>query len=220
MIEVKNLKKIYYDGKIATHVLRGINIKIEKGEFVAIMGKSGAGKSTLLYQISLLDHPTTGNIVIGGIGTETLNANARSMFRLEKFGYVFQDYALLPELTAIENVALPLMMQGHSLKNAKEISRESIKQMGLSSRENNFPAELSGGEQQRISIARAIAHNPEILFADEPTASLDTQASQVVIDIFRALNKKGQTIVMITHELEYGKQADRIITLKDGELVS
>lgn len=219
MIEIKNLKKIYSDGKIETHVLRGITMSIKKGEFVAIMGKSGAGKSTLLYQMSLLDHPTSGSIVISGVDTERLDTNARSMFRLKKFGYVFQDYALLPELTAIENISLPLMMLGHSLKNAKEISRESIKQMGLSNRENSLPGELSGGEQQRISVARAIAHNPEILFADEPTASLDTHASQVVIDIFRELNKKGQTIVMITHELEYGKQADRIITLSDGEVV-
>lgn len=220
MIEIKNLFKTYKKGTVETHVLKGISLDIKKGEFVAIMGKSGAGKSTLLYQMSLLDHPSRGSIVIEGKNTETLSKEERTQFRLGELGYVFQDYALLPELTARENVMLPMLMQGLSKTVAMERADRSLESVGLGHRPGNLPSQLSGGEQQRVGVARAIAHAPKILFADEPTANLDNEASKVVMDIFAKLHKGGQTIIMVTHEEEYGHLADRIVRLDDGKIVS
>ncbi len=219
LIHVKNIKKTYTDGVIETPVLKGINLSIDRGEFVAIMGRSGAGKSTLMYQMSLLDHPTSGEMLIDGTPTESLSEIERSAFRLQRLGYVFQDYALLPELTAVENVALPLLMQGRSLQKARAIAQKSLERMSLGHRLNNLPSQMSGGEQQRVSISRAIAHDPEIIFADEPTANLDSESSRIVMDIFLELHKKGQTIIMVTHEEEYGKLAGRMIRLSDGLVV-
>ncbi len=203
-----------------THVLKGIDFKIEGGEFVAIMGRSGAGKSTFMYQLSLLDDPSGGEIVIDGHNTHTMTANEKMLFRLFRFGYVFQDYALLPELTALENVALPLLMQGKARKQAYEESQKSLERMKLGHRLKNLPSQLSGGEQQRVSIARAVAHAPKILFADEPTANLDNDSSRIVMDIFKELHKEGQTIIMVTHEEEYAKMAEKIVRLDDGKIVS
>jgi putative ABC transport system ATP-binding protein len=219
MISVKNLYKTYGNKNIETHVLRGIDLQVPEGEFLGIMGKSGAGKSTLMYQIGLLDHPTSGEIILNGINTEKLTMEERTNIRLSILGYVFQDYALIPELTASENVMIPLLMQGKSKEEAKNISQNILDQVGLSHRVLNKPSQLSGGEQQRVSIARAIAHNPKILFADEPTANLDTVSGQSIIELFRDLNKKGQTIVMVTHEEEYAKYCDRIVYLEDGKIV-
>ncbi len=220
MIKVTNLIKTYIDGEITTHVLKGINFGVENGEFVSIMGRSGAGKSTLLYQMSLLDEPTSGKILIDGINTENLSASEKTTFRLNRLGYVFQDYALLPDLTALENVALPLLMQGKSKKVAYKEASTALEKMGLGHRINNLPAHLSGGEQQRVSISRAIAHHPKILFADEPTANLDNESSKKVLSIFKELHKAGQTLVMVTHEEEYGHMADRIVRLDDGIIIS
>jgi len=219
IIEVKNLYKTYINKEIETPVLRGIDLSIKEGDFLAIMGKSGAGKSTLLYQVSLLDHPTSGEIAIEGIKTEELTHDERINMRLSMLGYVFQDYALIPELTAIENVMIPILMQGKSLHDAKRISAETLEKVGLGHRLDNLPSRLSGGEQQRVSIARAIAHNPKILFADEPTANLDTVSGNSIIELFRDLNKKGQTIVMVTHEDEYTKYCNRIVHIEDGKVV-
>ena len=216
IIEIKNLTKVYHDGNVETRVLKGIDLSIKKGEFVAIMGRSGAGKSTLLYQVSLLDHPTTGEIHIEGKDIMKLDSKARTDFRLRNLGYVFQDYALLPDLTAKENVALPLIMQGRPISEAYAIAEESLARVNLAHRLNNLPSQLSGGEQQRVSISRAIAHKPAILFADEPTANLDSESSATVLKIFQELHKQGQTIVMVTHEEEYGRVTDRTILLKDG----
>ncbi len=220
MIITKNLTKTFIDGNKETKVLKGIDFEAKEGEFLAIMGRSGAGKSTFLYQISLLDEPTSGEIIIDGIDTHNLTTEEKTKFRLNKLGYVFQDYALLPDLTALENVALPILMQGESKVSAYQKAAESLKKVGLGERLNNFPSQLSGGEQQRVSISRAISHNPKILFADEPTANLDNYSSGVVMDIFSELHKQGQTIVMITHEEEYTKRADRVIKLDDGKIVS
>jgi putative ABC transport system ATP-binding protein len=220
MIKVTNLVKTFIDGEKETRVLKGIDFEVNEGEYLAIMGRSGAGKSTFLYQLSLLDEPTSGEISIDGIDTHNLSAEEKTLFRLNRLGYVFQDYALLPDLTAIENVALPLLMQGISKEKAYTEAKNSLEKVGLGHRLDNLPSRLSGGEQQRVSISRAIAHNPKILFADEPTANLDTFASGVVMDIFEDLHKKGQTIIMVTHEEEYGKRADRIIRLDDGKIVS
>lgn len=219
MIQTKNLIKTYTNGDIETHVLKGINLTVESGEFVSIMGRSGAGKSTLLYQLSLLDDPTSGNVIIDGSNVENMTPFQKSQFRLFKFGYVFQDYALMPELTAIENVALPLLMQGKQKADAYREATAALERMGLGKRLHGVPPQLSGGEQQRVSIARAVAHNPRVLFADEPTANLDTVSSGTVIDIFKELHKEGQTIIMVTHEEEYAKTAERLITIDDGRIV-
>ncbi len=218
MIIAKNLTKKYGEGELELTVLKNIDLEIQSGEFVAIVGPSGAGKSTLLYQISLLDKPTSGEISIDGILTSDLSEAEKTALRLNKLGYVFQDYALLPDLTAIENVAVPMIMQGMSKKDAYEKAQKALARIGLENKIQNLPSQLSGGQQQRVSIARAIAHDPQILFADEPTANLDSASSSLVMESFLELHKEGQTIVMVTHEEEYAKRAGRIISLKDGEI--
>lgn len=219
MIEVRNLIKTFKDGERETRVLKGIDLAVADGEFVAIMGRSGAGKSTLLYQMSLLDEPTGGDVLVEGRSTREMTGDEEIQLRLEKFGYVFQDYALLPDLTALENVVLPLLMKGLANGAAKEIATVALAQVGLAARLGNLPGQLSGGEQQRASIARAIAHKPKILFADEPTANLDRESSDVIMDLFNKLHKAGQTIIMVTHEDEYARFADRVIKLDDGRII-
>lgn len=216
IIEAKNLTRSFQDGANVVKVLKGVDIQVMPGEFVAIMGRSGAGKSTTMYQLSLLDEPTSGSIKLMGHSTESMDGEARTNFRLYNLGYVFQDYSLIPELTAIENVMLPLMMQGKSDEVATAMAKKALEEVNLGHRLSNKPSELSGGEQQRVSIARAIAHSPLILFADEPTANLDTASSDTVMDIFKKLNKEGLTIVMVTHEDEYVKVVDRVIRMQDG----
>ena len=220
MIIGKDIIKSFKDGNKITTVLKGVSLEIEKGEFVAIMGRSGAGKSTAMYQLSLLDEPTSGEIFLDGVDTHNMTQDERTNFRLNELGYVFQDYSLMNDLNAIENVAIVLLMKGYSKKEAFEKAREALSSVGLADKTENTPAQLSGGEQQRVSIARAVVHNPKILFADEPTANLDHANSNTVMDIFRTLNKeKGLTIVMVTHEDEYRKIVDRVITLDDGKVV-
>jgi len=220
MIETKQLIKTFRDGDAETHVLKGIDFKAEQGDFIAIMGRSGAGKSTFLYQMSLLDDPTAGEIIIDGKHTHTMSHDDKTAFRLTNCGYVFQDYALLPELTSKENVALPLMMQNMSRSDAYARATEALTKVRLAHRLNNIPSHMSGGEQQRVSIARAIVHNPKILFADEPTANLDNESSEVVMNIFKDLHKAGQMIIMVTHEEQYAKMAQKTIRLDDGKIVS
>lgn len=220
IISIQNLIKTYKNGEIETRVLRGINLEIQKGEFVAIMGKSGAGKSTLLYQMSLLDRPTEGTIIVNGKDILALSENERTDFRLKYLGYIFQDYALVPELNAVENVMIPLLMEGISESDARARSLASLTELGLSDKGNNRPNQLSGGEQQRVSIARAIVQNPTILFADEPTANLDSVSSASVIEALARLHRQGQTIVMVTHEKEYTALCDRVIFLIDGQIDS
>ena len=220
IIEVKNLTKSFTDGLTVTQVLKGIDFEVHEGEFVAIMGRSGAGKSTFLYQVSLLDTPTTGSIKLNGHITDHMSNGEKTHYRLMELGYVFQDYSLLPELTALENIMVPLLMQGISMGVAKKRAMDALQSVNLENRSGNLPSELSGGEQQRVSIARAITHKPKILFADEPTANLDSFSSRLVMDIFKKLNKEDKlTIVMVTHEEEYGKMADRIVKLSDGLVV-
>jgi putative ABC transport system ATP-binding protein len=220
MIEAKNIIRTYKSGEVITPVLKGINLTINSGEFVSIIGPSGAGKSTLMYQLSLLDHPTEGQIFIDNIEVTAKTSDERTRFRLDYLGYVFQDYALMPELTALENVAVPMLMQGMNLKDAEEKSLLNLEKVGLAQKANSLPSQLSGGQQQRVSIARAIAHDPKILFADEPTANLDTQTSREILKVFLDLHKQGQTIIMVTHEKEFAEMSERIIALKDGVIVS
>ncbi len=215
MIEIKDLRKIYYMGKVEVPALRGVDMNIENGEFVALMGPSGSGKSTLLNQIGLLDSPTSGKIMIDGIDVSSLNENERADFRLKKIGFVFQFFSLLMELSALENVALPMIMDERKFDRADSL----LELVGIGDRVMHFPNELSGGQQQRVAIARALANEPAILLADEPTANLDTESSNQIVELFRELNDRGQTIVMVTHEPDIGEKADRIIRIRDGRVV-
>lgn len=216
IIEVQHLKKTY-EGVVPNHVLKDINLTIEKGEFVALMGRSGSGKSTLLHQLGALDSPTDGKILIDGIDILSLSEKEKSQFRLDTLGYVFQSYALLPELTALESVSLPLRIAEVSSDIYTKKSIEMLEKVGLGDKLDSLPHEMSGGEQQRVSIARSLVNSPKILFADEPTANLDTKASIEVLELFKQLNKDlGQTIVMVTHEDDDQKKVDRVIRLESG----
>jgi len=217
MIQVKDLKRTYVVGKVEVYALRGVSFEVEKGEFLAIMGPSGSGKSTLLHQLGLLDTPTSGEIVIDGVDVIGLSERERTVFRLNQLGYVFQEYAILPELTALENVYLPSMMMGKKREIYLKSSTDILETVGLGDRLHHLPRELSGGEQQRVAVARALVNKPKILFADEPCANLDTESSRQILELFKKLNKElGQTIVMVSHEEWHKKYVDRIIYLKDG----
>lgn len=220
IIKIENLKRTY-GTKVLTHALKGVSFEVSEGDFIIIMGKSGSGKSTLLHQLGLLDTPTSGEIFIKNENTKDLSENKKTIFRLEKLGYIFQEYAILPELTALENVYLPLMVSSNNgNKDFKEKAKEMLKLVGLEHRFDHYSNELSGGEQQRVAIARALVNNPQVLFADEPCANLDTQSSKNILDLLKDLNKKlGQTIIMVSHEPEDKKYADRILWLEDGLIV-
>jgi ABC-type antimicrobial peptide transport system, ATPase component len=220
MIEAKSLVRRFKSGEDFIYAIKDVSFKVESGEFVAITGRSGSGKSTLMYQLGLLDHPTSGQIIIDGVDVSNFGEKERTSLRLNSLGYIFQDYALIPELTAFENVLVPLLMQGLLVEEAKLKAKKSLERIGLGDRLEHLPSMLSGGQQQRVAIARAIAHEPKIIFADEPTANLDSESSLLVIKNFIELNKEGQTILMVTHEQEYAKMSDRVITLSDGKIES
>lgn len=219
IIDAKNIHRSFGEGDLTVHVLRGIDFTVSTGEFVAIMGKSGAGKSTLMYQLSVLDRPTEGSLVIEGIDVLALSESEQTTFRLNTLGYVFQDYALVPDLSARENVMVPLLMRGMIWSDAREKADRAIDNVGLQGKYGNLPSELSGGEQQRIAIARAIAGSPKIIFADEPTANLDSISGKAIIDLLTCLHDEGQTIVMVTHEEEYTENCNRIVYMEDGKVV-
>jgi len=219
MITARNIVKNYNLGDREHKVLKNLSFEVPKKQFLAITGMSGSGKSTLLYQLSLLDHPTEGIVTIDGVDASKLTSNERIAFRLQNLGYIFQDYAILPSLSAKENVMLPLLMQGMNESSVSKKAEEALSRVGLEERFDNLPSQLSGGQQQRVSIARAIVHDPKILFADEPTANLDTESSRTILDIFLDLHKQGQTIVMVTHEPEYALLTERNIELRDGTII-
>jgi len=216
MIKVENVKKIYL-GKVPTLALKGVSFEVASGEFIAIMGRSGSGKSTLLHQLGLIDTPTDGKILIDNTDVLKLSEAKKTLFRLQSLGYVFQEYALISELTALENVYLPAFALGGDHDGYKKRAKELLEVVGLEDRFDHYPNELSGGEQQRVAVARALVNQPKVLFADEPTANLDSVSSEVVLKLFRKLNKElGQTIVMVTHEEDDKKYVDRVIWLHDG----
>ncbi|HBI33787.1 MAG TPA: ABC transporter [Candidatus Moranbacteria bacterium] len=218
IIIVKNLQKTY-SGEFPLHVLKGVSFSVKEGEFVAIMGRSGSGKSTLLHQLSLLDDPDEGEIIVENKELTTLNEKEKTKYRLQFFGYVFQEYALLPGFTAIEAVSLPLILQHYSMKESRQRARKMLELVQLGDRVDHFPSEMSGGEQQRVAIARALINNPKILFADEPCANLDSESSEVILNLFQKLNKElNQTTIIVTHEPEDEKYVDRVIYMKDGTL--
>lgn len=220
IITATNITKSFGKDNLLTHVLKGVSLTVNEGEFVAIMGKSGAGKSTLMYQLSVLDEPTDGQIVVDGTDVTKLNESEQTTFRLNTLGYVFQDYALVLDLSAEENVMIPLLMRGMRSDEARAIAHQAIDAVGLEGKYKNLPSELSGGEQQRVAIARAVAGKPKIIFADEPTANLDSVSGEQIIELLTNLNRtERQTIVMVTHEREYALGADRIIHMEDGAVV-
>ena len=219
MIEVTDLKQVYQLGLVEVAALKGVSFSIQKGEFVGIMGPSGSGKSTLLHQMGLLDKPSGGSIRIDGTDVSQLDDEARTRFRLMHLGYVFQDYALVSELNVMENVAIPAIMQGRSLPECYAAATRVLEKVGLKKRLDHLVFELSGGEQQRVSIARALINTPSIIFADEPCANLDTENSRIVLEHFRAVNRElKQTIVMVSHESWHLEYFDRIIYIRDGLL--
>ncbi|MGD0081547.1 MAG: ABC transporter ATP-binding protein [Methanoregula sp.] len=222
MIEIQDLTKIYRMGSVEVRALDGVTLDIGKGEFLGIMGASGSGKTTLLHMLGLLDEPTSGRIVIDGTDVDTLTDYEKTMFRLYKLGYVFQDFALVPDLTVMENVSLPAMLRkDRTEEQYHEASIDILRKIGLLDRQDHLPRELSGGQQQRVSIARAMVNRPDILFADEPCANLDTENSRLVLDLFREINEEmHQTIVMVSHEDWHKDYFHRIVRLKDGKVIS
>lgn len=218
MIECKNLKKIYKNGEIETIALGGVTFKIEKGEFVAIIGPSGSGKSTLMHILGALDVPTSGQYFLDGAEVSKLNDDELSDLRRNKIGFVFQTFNLLRRTTVLRNVMLPLLFSGISQKEREKRARESLKYAGLEEEKlyNNFSNQLSGGQVQRVAIARALINNPSIILADEPTGNLDTKTSRVVMKSFQDLHAKGHTIIIITHEKEIAEFAKRTISIRDG----
>jgi len=218
IVETKDLKKIYKLGKVEVNALNGVSISVEEGEFVAIMGPSGSGKSTFLNMVGMLDVPTSGEIYLNGTEITKMDENTRTKYRLMNIGFVFQFFNLFMELTAVENVMFPMMLSGHPFP--RERAEELLEIVGLKERINHLPSELSGGEQQRVTIARALANKPKLLLTDEPTANLDTKATQEIMELFRTLNQEQrQTIIMVTHDPELGAKADRIIYFRDGKVV-
>ncbi|HII98912.1 MAG TPA: ABC transporter ATP-binding protein [Methanoregula sp.] len=219
MIKISDLGKTYRLGVVEVPALRGVSFEIHRGDFIGLMGPSGSGKSTMLHLLGLLDYPTTGTIEIDGIDVSGLDDDERTDYRLRKMGYIFQDYALVAELTVLENVMLTAMAQGKTEAECRLASTNVLSIVGLINRLDHLPKELSGGEQQRVAIARSMVNRPIILFADEPCANLDTANSRAVLDQFRTINEElGQTIVMVSHEEWHKEYFHRVIHLKDGQI--
>ena len=218
IIKTKNLTKKYQMGEVEVKAIENLNLEVEKGEFVSIMGPSGSGKSTLMHLLGLLDNPSSGEVIIENENTSKLSGNQKSEFRLQKIGFVFQFYSLLKGFDSLEQVILPQILDGVPEKKAQEKAEKALEKVGLGDRLNHNPSELSGGQRQRAAIARALAGNPKILLADESTSQLDTEASAEIMQLYRDLAEQGQTVITVNHERELGKKADRTIWLEDGKI--
>ena len=216
MLEIKKIKKIYQMGKVKVEALRGVSFYIDKGEFVAIMGPSGSGKSTLMHIIGCLDQPTEGNFIIGGKDVSKLNDDKLAEIRNKSIGFVFQQFNLLSRTSILHNVEIPLIYAGQKSKQRRKLAMQVLESVGLGDRVKHKPSEISGGEKQRAAIARALVNNPLIILADEPTGNLDTKTGEEIMKIFYKLHQQGNTVIMVTHELEVARHARRIIHLRDG----
>ncbi len=220
VVRVIDVKKIYLMGKVQVAALNGVSLNIQRGEFVSIMGPSGCGKSTLMHLLGCLDRPTTGHIKLDEVDVDELNDNSLAEIRNKKVGFVFQTFNLLPKLNAIENVELPLIYAGIKLEERRQRAAELLESVGLKERMFHKPSEMSGGQSQRVAIARSLINNPSILLADEPTGNLDSKSGDEIIRLFEELNLKGITIIVVTHDQDIAHHSRRIIRLKDGLILS
>jgi putative ABC transport system ATP-binding protein len=219
MIELKNVHKVYPMGEVSVPALRGINLTIHPGEFVAIMGPSGSGKSTLMHLLGCLDLPSDGVVQLDGKDITELDEDTLAQIRGKKVGFVFQTFNLIPTLTAQENVELPLFFQGVPREKRRARAAELLRKVGLDGRLHHRPAQLSGGERQRVAIARALANDPEIILADEPTGNLDSESGEAILELLAQLHREGKTIILVTHNPEAAAYAQRIVRIRDGRLV-
>ncbi len=219
LLKLENVWKTYTLGKVKVDVLRGVSLEINKGEFVVILGPSGSGKSTLLNMISCLDVPTKGKISFEGENVSSFSEDQLAVVRGKKIGFVFQQFNLLTHLTALQNVVLPTLFQGMTEKESEERGSELLESIGLEMRKHHRPGELSGGEKQRVAIARALINNPDVIVADEPTGNVDSKTGIKIMEIIKELNKKGKTVIVVTHDRDLVSYANRIISIKDGQLV-
>ena len=219
LIELKNIYKIYQMGDEAVHALDGINLTVDQGEFVAIVGSSGSGKSTAMNIIGCLDVPTSGSYHLGGIDVSTMEDDQQAEIRNKMLGFIFQQYNLIPKLTVQENVELPLLYAGVSAEERHERAIQSLQRVGLADKRKNLPSQLSGGQQQRVSIARALAGKPSVILADEPTGALDSRTGREVLRFLQKLNQEGDTVVLITHDNSIAVRAKRIVRLQDGRII-
>lgn len=218
VVELENVKKIYSMGDAEVHALKGVSFKVEQGEFFSIMGPSGSGKSTCMNMIGCLDTPTSGIVKIDGKETSRMTETELAVLRNKTIGFVFQQYHLIPSMTVIENVMLPLKYKRTDRKDRLALAKAALEKVGLSERENHRPNELSGGQKQRVAIARAIIAEPKIILADEPTGALDTNTGIQVMDLFHEINKTGTTIIIVTHDPRIGESTERVIKILDGLL--
>jgi len=216
VIRTQGISKLYKMGAEIIHALKSIDIVVNRGEYVAFMGPSGSGKSTLMNIVGCLDSPTKGSYILNGEDVSDISENKLAQIRNKEIGFVFQTFNLLPRSTSLENVALPLVYAGYSKKKREEMAFKALESVGLGERVQHKPNELSGGQRQRVAIARALVNNPSIILADEPTGNLDTKTSYDIMDLFDQLHKKGNTIIMVTHEEDIAKYAHRIVRLRDG----
>ncbi|OGY27639.1 MAG: ABC transporter ATP-binding protein [Candidatus Woykebacteria bacterium RBG_19FT_COMBO_43_10] len=219
LIELKNVTKTYHTGTVYYNALDDISVTIGENEFVAVMGPSGSGKSTLLNIVAGIDRPTNGQIVVGGTALSTLKSSGLATYRKTQVGIIFQSFNLLNHFTALENVNLSLILQGADSNEHKEKAAEALKWIGLGERLNNKPTQLSGGEQQRVAIVRALVKNPKIILADEPTGNLDSKTGQQIVELIKSLKSQGKTIILVTHNQEIARASDRIIQMKDGCII-
>jgi putative ABC transport system ATP-binding protein len=218
LIELKNITKDYDNGGIITSVLHDINLSVEEGEFMAIMGPSGSGKSTLMHTIGFLDRPTTGEYLFDGIDTKDFTDDELARIRNERIGFVFQSFNLLPRTSVLDNVILPLLYNSNKKGHEKK-ARQALEAVDLGERMTYMSNQISGGQKQRVAIARALVCDPKVIFADEPTGNLDSKSGATVMHILEKLNKEGKTIILVTHDINVARHAKRIVTIKDGEIV-
>ena len=220
LVEIQDISKIYNPGENEVRALDHVSLSIQQNEFVAIIGQSGSGKSTLMNMLGCLDLPTSGTYMLNGQDVSKMTDDEQSDIRNKEIGFIFQGFNLIPNLTALENVELPLIYRGVSKQVRSELAKNALEKVGLANRMTHKPAEMSGGQQQRVAIARAIAQAPPIILADEPTGNLDSNSSKEIMGILRGLHKEGRTVILITHDNEIANEAERIIKIKDGKIES